>query len=185
MRRLQQVVNLIFSGVGAVNDNDVNLAEVSKAILIAFNVKASPTAAQLAKKQKIQIHTFNVIYRIFEFVTEQMVRQFTPKFLEVFYGKAEVLAIFKSSTSGLIAGCMVREGKIVRGASVRLMRAGKLVGECKLESLKIKKDDVKEVATGFECGICLGGIDPMVGDIIECIGQEQQPIMYNGRKYEF
>ena len=177
-------INVISHGVGVVNDNDVTLAHVASARLIAFNVKTSPTAVLLAKKEKTQIHSFNVIYRIFDFVTEEMVKLFTPKFNEIYYGKAEVLALFKSSAVGSIAGSMVRDGKIIRGAKVRLQRGGKQVGEYKVESLKIKKDDVKEVANGFECGIILdGNAEVAVGDIIECIGAEQQPIVYNGRVY--
>ena len=179
-------INVISHGVGVVNDNDVTLSHVANALLIGFNVKVSPTAVQLAKKEKVEIHSFNVIYRIFDFITEQMVRLFTPKFNEVYYGKAEVLALFKSSALGQIAGSIVRDGKIVRGAKVRLFRGKNMLGEFKLESLKIKKDDAKEVTVGFECGIKLDDkIEVMVGDIIECFGQEQQPIMYNGRKYEF
>jgi translation initiation factor IF-2 len=177
-------VDIISSGVGVVNDNDVSLAEVSNALIIAFHVKTSPTAKAAAKRAKITIHEYTVIYQIFDFVTEQMVRLFTPKFNDVYYGKAEVLALFKSSAVGLIAGCIVRDGKILRGADVKLMRKGAVVAAQKLESLKIKKDDVKEVTTGFECGIKLDA-EVVVGDIIECWGKEQQPIMYGGKKYEF
>jgi len=179
-------INVISHGVGAVNDNDVGLADVTGALLIAFNVKSSQTAATLARTQKVKIHSFTVIYQIFDFITEQMVRMFSPKFNEVYHGKAEVLAMFKSSAIGLIAGCIVRDGKILRDTKMRLVRGGNVVGEYKLDSLKIKKDDVKEVATGFECGIKLDTKDPvMVGDFIECIGKEQQPIIFEGRKYEF
>jgi translation initiation factor IF-2 len=180
-------VNVISSGVGVVNDNDVTLAEVADALLIAFHVKPSATAANAARKQKIQIHSFNVIYQIFDFVTEQMVRLFTPKFTEVEYGKAEVRAIFKSTALGQIAGSMVTAGQILRGTRMRLVRGGKAIGEYGLASLKIKKDDVKEVAAGFECGIKLDDSAPeiAVGDVLECVGKEQQPIVYNGRKYEF
>ena len=173
-------INIISSGVGAVNENDVNLAEVSNALLIAFHVKS------LVKKTKVKIHEFKVIYQIFDFVTEQMVRQFTPKYNEVYHGSAEVRQMFKSSAIGQIAGCMVKDGKVIRGEKVKLMRADKLVGEYVLGSLKIVKDDAKEVAKGFECGIKLdGNVELAVGDIIQCIGKEQQPIIYNGRKYEF
>ena len=177
-------VSVISSGVGAVNDNDVARAHVTGAKIIAFNVKATATATQMAKKEKIVVNSFNVIYQIFDFVTEQMVRLFTPKFNEVYYGKAEVRALFKSSVIGMISGCMVIDGRIVRDTEVKVIRGDKNLGTFKLESLKIKKDDVKEVAKGFECGIKLG-IETMEGDIIECYGKEQQPVMYNGRKYEF
>ena len=179
-------INVISSGVGVVNDNDVALADVADALLISFNVKASQTATTFARKQKVKIHTFNVIYQIFDFVTEQMVRMFSPKFNEIYHGRAEVLAVFKSSAIGLIAGCMVRDGKILRDTKMKLVRGKETVGEYKLDSLKIKKDDVKEVASGFECGIKLDTKEEIkVGDIIECYGKEQQPIIFEGRKYEF
>ncbi|MDR0462043.1 MAG: translation initiation factor IF-2 [Christensenellaceae bacterium] len=178
-------VNVISHGVGAVNDNDVTLAGVANALLIAFGVKTSPTATTLAKKQKTQIHTFNVIYQIFDFITEKMVRMFTPKFNEVYRGSAEVRALFKSSAIGVIAGCMVKDGKIVRGERAKLLRKDKPVGEYTIDSLKIVKDDAKEVAKGFECGIKIEGAEIMVGDIIQCFGSEQQPIIYGGKKYEF
>jgi translation initiation factor IF-2 len=178
-------VNVISSGVGIVNDNDVALSQVANALLIAFDVKTSPTAEKLAKKEKTEIHTFNVIYQIFDFVTEKMVRMFTPKFNEIYYGFCEVRAIFKSSAIGLIAGCMVKDGKIVRGAKARLKRKDKLVGEYTIDSLKIVKDDAKEVQKGFECGVKMEGATVEVGDVIECIGKEQQPIIYGGKKYEF
>jgi translation initiation factor IF-2 len=179
-------VNVISSGVGVVNDNDINMCNLSSGIIIAFNVKTSPTAAIKAKSDKIDIHSFNVIYRIFDFVTEQMVRRFTPKFNEIYYGKAEVLAIFKSSALGQIAGSMVKDGKMLRGARVRLWRGKVKIGEFNIDSLKIKKDDQKEIAAGFECGIKLDtDTEVMVGDIIECYGLEQLPIMYGGKKYEF
>ncbi|MCL2228753.1 MAG: translation initiation factor IF-2 [Firmicutes bacterium] len=179
-------VNVISSGVGVVNDNDVSLAEVSEALIIAFNVKTSPTAKILAKKQKQQIHEFNVIYQIFDFVTEKMVRMFAPQYKEVYFGSAEVRAVFKSSAIGLIAGCMVKDGKVTRGEKVKLVRGKDTVGECRIETLKIKKDDTKEVASGFECGIKLDGtVEIKVGDVIQCIGSERLPVMYNGKKYEF
>ena len=179
-------VNVISSGVGVVNDNDVALAEMAGALLVAFHVKTSPTAQQTAKKQKVTIHQFRVIYEIFDFITEKMVRMFVPKMTEVYHGRAEVREIFRSSAIGLIAGCRVTDGKIVRNTRIRLHRGDTVVGEYKLESLKIFKDDAKEVAAGFECGIKLeGNVEVMVKDQLECIGQEQQPIMYGGRKYEF
>jgi len=179
-------INVISSGVGVVNDNDVALAEMAGARLIAFHVKTSPTAAAMAKKQKVQIHQFNVIYQIFDFITEQMVRIFSPKFVEIYHGRAEIRAVFKSSALGLIAGCMVTDGKIIRNTKIKLHRGGELLGEYKMESLKIKKDDMKEVAQGFECGIKLeGNVEVRIGDVLECVGQEQQPIIYGGKKYEF
>jgi translation initiation factor IF-2 len=179
-------VNVISSGVGAVNDNDVALAEMADAILIAFHTKVSPTAKTKAEKAKVKIHEYKVIYEIFDYITEQMVRLFSPKFVEKYLGKAEARAIFKSSAIGLIAGCMVLDGKVMRGGKVKLTRGGEVIGEYNIESLKIKTNDVKEVAGGFECGIKLENCqDVRVGDILECVGTEQLPIIFNGKKYEF
>jgi len=179
-------INVISSGVGVVNDNDVALSEMAGALLIAFNVKTSPTAKIMAKKLKIKIHEYNVIYQIFDFITDQMVRLFSPKFNEVYHGRAEVRAVFKSSAIGLIAGCMVTDGKILRDTTVKLHRGEEVLGQYKIASLKIVKDDVKEVAKGFECGIKLEGtVEVKIGDQLECVGKEQQPIIYGGKKYEF
>jgi translation initiation factor IF-2 len=179
-------VSVISSGVGAVNDNDVALAQTTGALLIAFNVKTTPTAKHAAENVKIKIHEYKVVYEIFDFVTEQMVRKFKPKFETVYLGKVEVRALFKSSAVGLIAGCMVVDGRVTRGSKVKLLRGGTEVGQYKIESVKIKTNDVKEVLAGFECGIKLEGtVDIKVGDIFEVIGVNQLPIIFNGKKYEF
>jgi len=179
-------VNVISSGVGSVNDNDVALAQTANALLIAFHAKTTASAKAAADKAKVKIHEFKVVYEIFDFVTEQMVRLFKPKFETIYLGKAEVRAVFKSSAIGLIAGCMVLDGKVTRNSKVRLLRGKETLGEHKIESLKIKTDDAKEVAKGFECGIKLEGtVDLKVGDVFEVIGQNQLPIIFNGRKYEF
>jgi len=179
-------VNVISSGVGSVNDNDVSLAGTANALLIAFNAKTIASAKAAADKAKIKIHEFKVVYQIFDFVTEQMVRLFKPKFETVYLGKAEVLAVFKSSAIGLIAGCIVRDGKVTRNSKVRLIRGGEALGEYKIDSLKIKTADAKEVLSGFECGIKLeGSVDIKVGDIFEVVGINQLPIIFNGKKYEF
>ena len=179
-------VHVIGSGVGAVNDNDVALAEMSDARLIAFQTKITPSAATIAKKAKVKIHEFRIIYEIFDFVTREMVKQFKPKFVDKYVGRAEVRAVFKSSQVGLIAGCMVVDGKVVRGLKVKLLRGGEVVGEHKLDTLKIKQNDVKEVAQGHECGIKLeGGPLVQIGDVLEVFAVEQLPVMFNGRKYEF
>jgi len=179
-------VHVIHSGVGAINDNDVRLAEMSDALLIAFHTKVNATAAQIAKAAKIKIHEFKVIYQIFDFVTEQMVRLFKPKFIEKFLGRAEVMQIFKSSKLGLITGCRVTDGVIERNTKIRLIRGKETIGDFNLDSLNIHKDQVKEVKKGFECGIKLeNSVIPQVGDILECYGTQQLPIIFEGRKYEF
>ena len=179
-------VHVINSGVGTVNDNDVALAEMTGALLVAFHVGTSATAKQFAKKQKVKIHDFKIIYEIFDFVTDEMVKMFSPKFTEKYHGRAEVRAVFKSSAIGLIAGCMVIDGKILHKTEVKLIRGKEHIGTHQLASLKIQKNDTKEVAQGFECGIKLeGDIEVKVGDVLECVGKEQLPVMFNGKKYEF
>jgi len=180
-------VNVIHSGVGAINDNDVHLAEMSDARLIAFHTKVNPTAAQIAKKAKIKIKEFKIIYQIFDYVTLEMVKLYKPKFVEKYLGRAEVLQTFKSSKLGTIAGCRITDGMFTRDTTIiRLTRGKEVVGDFKLEGLQIEKNQAKEVKKGFECGIRLGGdIVPHVGDILECYGTEQLPIIYNGKKYEF
>ena len=179
-------VNVISHGVGVVNDNDVNLAEMTGALLVSFNNKTSPSAKTLAEKLKVKIHNYKVIYEIFDYITDRMVRMFSPKFTEKYFGKAEVRAVFKSSQIGLIAGCMVLDGKIMRNAKVKLLRADAEIARYNIESLKIKTTDTKEVAQNFECGIKLdGGATPAVGDILECFGMEPLPIIHNGKRYEF
>jgi len=179
-------VHVIHSGVGAINDNDVRLAEMSDARLIAFHTKINATAATIAKKAKVQIHEFKIIYQIFDFVTLEMVKLFKPKFQEKFLGRAEVLQLFRSSKLGTIIGAKVTDGVVQRGTTIRQIRGKETIGDFKLESINIQKDQVKEVKKGFECGMkiessCL----PQVGDILECYGTEQLPIIYNGKKYEF
>jgi len=175
------VVNVISSGVGAVNDNDVALAEMADALLIAFQTKTIAV-----KKKGVKIHEFRVIYEIFDFVTTEMVKRFKPKFQDVYHGKASVRAVFKSSAIGLIAGCMVTDGKIVAGGKIKLVRGDEVLGEYKMDSLKIKTNNVKEVSQNHECGIKLeSGVIPIIGDVLECYGTEQLPIVFNGRKYEF
>jgi translation initiation factor IF-2 len=115
-----------------------------------------------------------------------MVRLFPPKFEREYYGKAEVRALFKSSAVGQIAGCMVLDGKIIRNSSVIVTRGKDEIGKFTLESLKIKTDDQKEVTKGSECGIKLKDApNLMEGDILECVGQKQLPVIWGGKEYKF
>ena len=179
-------VNVISRGVGAVTDNDLDLASVTNALVIAFNTKTASTVEKNADKLKVKIYAFDIIYQLFDFVTEQMVRMFTPKFETEHYGKVEIRAIFKSSAVGQIAGCYVTEGKVTRNSTVVVMRGKNEVGRYKIESLKIKADDQKEVLKGAECGIKLKDAPELkVGDVMDVIGEKQLPIIYNGKEYKF
>ncbi len=179
-------VGVISKGVGAVTDNDLDLASVTNALVIAFNVKTNSTVQKNADRLKVKIHPFNVIYELFDFVTEQMVRLFTPQYSIEHYGKVEVRALFKSSVAGQIAGCHVVDGKVMRNATVIVSRGKTEIGKYQIDSLKVKTDDVKEVLKGAECGIKLKDAPELkVGDVFDVIGEKQMPIIFNGKEYKF
>ncbi|MDR0384386.1 MAG: translation initiation factor IF-2 [Christensenellaceae bacterium] len=179
-------VQVISSGVGMINDGDVDLASISNALLIGFNTKTIPTAIKNAEKNKVKIHSFNVIYEIFDFVTENMVRLFSKKFETELIGKAEIRALFKSSATGQIAGCMVLDGKILKSSSVIVKRGTEEIGKYKIDSIKIKTKVVADVSKGNECGIVLQKTPELfVGDILECIGEKELPVIFNGKEYKF
>ena len=179
-------VGVISKGVGTVTDNDLDLASVTGALVIAFNIKTSSAIQKNADRLKVKIHSFTVVYELFDFVTEQMVRMFKPQYEIEHYGKVEVRALFKSSAAGQIAGCHVLDGKVMRNATVILMRGKTEVGKYQIDSLKVKTDDQKEVLKGAECGIKLKDAPELkVGDIFDVIGEKQMPIIFNGKEYKF
>ncbi len=179
-------VSVISKGVGAVNDNDLDLASVTDGLVIAFNIKTSSAIQKNADRLKVKIHSFSVIYELFDFVTERMVRMFTPQYSIEHYGKVEVRALFKSSAAGQIAGCHVLDGKVTRNATVILLRGKTEIGKYQIDSLKVKTDDQKEVLKGAECGIKLKDAPELkVGDIFDVIGEKQMPIIFNGKEYKF
>jgi len=161
-------VKVIHAGVGAINDSDVTLASASNAIIIGFNVRPEMGANQLAEKEKVDIRMYRIIYDVLNDIEAAMKGLLEPVYKEVILGHAEVRQIFKASSIGTIAGCYVQDGKITRTSSARIIRDGIVVHEGKLNSLKRFKDDVKEVAAGYECGITFEKFnDVKEGDIIE------------------
>ena len=161
-------VKVIHAAAGAVTESDVTLAKVSNAIIIAFNVRPVATAKQEAEKDEVEIKQYSVIYHALEDVESAMKGMLDPKFEEEIIGTAEVRQVFKISNVGTIAGCMVLSGKIERNAGVRVIRDDVVIHEGKLISLKRFKDDVKEVAKDFECGIQIEKYNDLKeGDIIE------------------
>ena len=161
-------VKVIHAAAGAVTESDVTLAKVSNAIIIAFNVRPVATAKQEADKDEVQIKQYSVIYNAIEDVEAAMKGMLDPKFEEELIGTAEVRQVFKISNVGTVAGCMVLSGKIERNAGVRVIRDDVVIHEGKLVSLKRFKDDVKEVAKDFECGIQIEKYNDLKeGDIIE------------------
>jgi len=168
-------VKFISSGVGAVSDSDVLLASASSALIVAFNTRAEPAAARLAEAEHVEIREYRVIYDLIDDVKRAMAGLLDPIYEEIPLGTAEVRAVFKLPRSGgSIAGSYILSGKVVRGGLVRVRRGGKLVAEGKIDTLKREKDDVREVAQGYECGILVPGYDPMEPvndrpqDTIEC-----------------
>ena len=167
-------VKIIHGGVGAITESDVMLANVSNAIIIGFNVRPESSARTVADRENVDIKLYRVIYEAIDDITAAMKGMLDPKFKEVILGHIEVRQIFKASGIGTIAGCHVTDGKITRNSDIRIIRNGIVVHEGKLASLKRFKDDAKEVATGFECGITLEKYnDIKEGDVIEAFTEEK------------
>ena len=167
-------VKVIHANVGAITESDVTLANVSNAIIIGFNVRPQPLAKDMAEKDDVEIKTYSVIYNAIEDVEAAMKGMLDPVFKETIIGNAEVRQTFKISDVGTIAGCYVTNGKVARNAGVRVLRDNVVIHDGKLISLKRMKDDAKEVAKGFECGIQIEDYnDVKEGDIIEAYVMEQ------------
>ncbi len=170
-------INVIHSAVGGITENDVLLASTSNAIILGFNVRPEPKVRDLAKKNAVDIKIYTVIYDLIEDIKQALRGMLEPVYKEVVQGRAEVRDLFKVPKVGIIAGCMVTEGIIVRGASARLLRDNVIIHEGRVDSLRRFKDDAKEVAAGFECGIGLGSYNDLkVGDVIEAFTQEKVEI---------
>ncbi len=166
-------VKIIHNGVGAITESDINLAVASNAIVIGFNVRPEPQAMATAEQEKVDIRLHRVIYSVIDEIEQAMKGMLDPVFKEKVIGHAEVRNIFKVSKVGTIAGCMVTSGKIARNAEARVIRAGIVVFEGKVDTLKRFKDDAKEVAQGYECGITLDKFnDIKEGDVIEAFVME-------------
>ncbi len=167
-------VRTIHGGVGAITETDVMLASASNAIIIGFNVRPDNNAREIAEREKIDIRLYRVIYNAIEDVQAAMKGMLAPKFRENILGHAEVRQTYKITGVGTIAGGYVTDGKIARNASIRLLRDNVVVHEGKIDSLKRFKDDAKEVAQGYECGIGIERFnDVKVGDVIECFVMEE------------
>jgi len=167
-------VNVIHTGVGGITENDVMLASASQAIVLGFNVRPQGKASSTAKKEAVEIRTYSVIYEAIDEVKAAMKGLLAPKIVQEDLGKAEVRQTFGIPKIGTIAGCMVLEGKINRGAQARLVRDGVVVWEGPMGSLRRFKEDTKEVQAGMECGIGLQGFnDVKEQDIIECYEEKQ------------
>ena len=161
-------VKVIHGGVGAINESDVMLANASNAIIVGFNVRPDPVAQANAERDNVEMRMYRVIYDCIEEIEAAIKGMLAPKFRDVEMGKAEVRSVFKLSSAGTIAGCYITTGKITRNCKIRVVRDGIVVFEDEISSLKRFKDDVKEVATGYECGVGLEKFnDIKEGDILE------------------
>ena len=170
----QVAVRVIHGAVGAVNESDVTLAATANAIVVGFNVRPDAVAKSAAEQEKIDIRLYRVIYTAIEEIEAAMKGMLDPEFQEVILGHAEVRQVFRASGLGTIAGSYVKDGKIQRGAKVRLLRDNIVVYEGELASLRRFKDDVREVATNYECGIMLNKFsDIKEGDVIEAFVMEE------------
>lgn len=162
-------LTIVHTGVGAVNESDVMLADTSNAIIIAFNIKTEPKAKLYADRSKIEIRSYRIIYDVIDDITKALTGMLEPVYEERIQGHAEVRAVFKITGAGIIAGSYVLDGKIIRNAKARLTRNGEVVATTNIVSVKRGKDDVKDVAFGYECGISLENCkDIQENDIIEC-----------------
>jgi len=167
-------INVLHSGVGAVTKDDVNLAATANATIIGFNIRPDNNAREVAARENIDIRLYRVIYQAIEDIEKAMKGLLAPEYKEVLLGHAEVRNVFKVTGAGTIAGCYVTDGKMQRNQSVRLLRDNVVVFEGKLSSLRRFKDDVREVASGYECGISLENYnDIKEKDVIECFMMEE------------
>ena len=167
-------VRIIHAAVGGINESDVTLAKVTNSLIIGFNVRPEPMAKSIADKEKVQINLYSVIYNAIDDVEAALKGMLKPKYKEIIQGTAEVRQVFKITNAGMVAGCYVIEGKIVRNSGVRVLRDNVVIHEGKLFSLKRMKDDAKEVAEGYECGVQVEDYnDIKVGDKIESFIMEE------------
>jgi translation initiation factor IF-2 len=160
---------VIHAGVGGITESDVTLAEASGVPIIGFNVRAHKEARESAERDGIEIRYYNIIYDLVDDVKKAMSGLLAPTLRETMLGNAQILEIFVVSKVGKIAGCRVTDGKVERGANVRLIRDNVVIHEGKLSQLKRFKDDAREVVAGQECGMAFENYQDMkVGDVIEC-----------------
>jgi translation initiation factor IF-2 len=161
-------VRVLHAAVGGVNESDIQLAIASRAVIVAFNVRAEPRAAQAAERASIEIRFYRIIYELLDDVKMAMVGLLPPDKQEVSLGRVEVRETFQVPKAGTVAGCYVLDGSVKRGAFIRLLRDSRVIHEGKMSSLRRFKDDVREVNSGYECGIGLESYnDVKPGDVFE------------------
>src|SRR5579875_2856939 len=169
-------LRVLHAAVGQITESDVQLAKASGAVIIGFNVRATAQARELARREGVEIRYYNIIYDVADDISKLIAGKTAPKAREKFLGYAEVRKVFDISKVGKVAGCMVTEGVVKRGAGVRLLRDGVVIHQGELSTLKRFKEDVREVARGYECGLSFAGFqDIREGDVVECFETEVVP----------
>ncbi len=176
LERPEVKLSFVHRGVGGITENDVQLAVASNASIIGFNVRPDRRARELADERDVEIRTYEIIYKLLEDIEAAMVGMLAPEVTEVVTGEAEVRAVFRVPRVGAVAGCYVRDGVITRGSKVRFLRDGVVIWKGSVISLRRFKDDVREVQSGFECGIGLSDFqDLKEGDVIETFEEREVP----------
>jgi translation initiation factor IF-2 len=177
LRNDEVKVEVISSGVGGITENDVALVNNSEnCVLIGFNVRPTGAVKAAAKQSGVEILTYTIIYQLIDDITNMLTGMMSAKYTEQHSGQADVREVFKIPR-GVVAGCVVVDGKMVRGGLVRVIREGVVIHEGELNSLKRFKDDVKEVGTGYECGVVINGYeDVKAGDVIETFVKVEQKV---------
>ncbi|HQT66203.1 MAG: translation initiation factor IF-2 [Rhodospirillales bacterium 20-60-12] len=169
-------VRVLISGVGQITESDVQLAKASSGLIIAFNVRPTAQARELAHRDGVEIRYYSIIYEVSDDIEKLVKGKLAPVHREKFLGYAEIRAVFNITKTGRVAGCMVTEGLVKRGSGVRLLRDNVVIHQGELSQLKRFKDDVKEVARGYECGLSFAGFqDLKEGDMVECYETEIVP----------
>ena len=167
-------IRIIHSSTGNISESDVVLASASKAIIIGYNLKPGQRILELAKREGVEIRTYDIIYQLTEDIAKALVGMLEPVVKEVYMGRIEIRRVFQIPKVGAIAGCYVLDGRITRNAEIRVMRGQEIVHEGRIASLKRLKENVNEVAKGYECGIGLDKFkDMQEGDIIVAFQREK------------
>ncbi len=169
-------VRVLIAGVGQITESDIQLARASDAIIVAFNVRATSQARELATRDGVDIRYYSIIYQVSDDIEQLVKGKIAPKHREKFLGYAEIRKVFNITKTGMVAGCYITEGLVKRGCGVRLLRENVVVHQGELSQLKRFKDDVREVARGYECGLSFAGYNDLKeGDVVECYEMELVP----------
>jgi len=169
-------VRVLLAGVGQITESDIHLARASRAVIVAFNVRATTQAREMAQRDGVDIRYYSIIYDVADDIEKLVKGKVAPKARERFLGYAEIRRVFDITKTGKVAGCMITEGVVKRGAGVRLLREGVVIHNGELTQLKRFKDDVREVARGYECGLSFANFNDLrEGDVVECFEIEMVP----------